>query len=82
MSINPTDIKFSIKAAKAIKDKGISIETGSEEEINSLSLEINSKFGEQLEIIKHKLRKTIIIYNISEEITTEIVVTIIKTQNP
>jgi len=35
-----------------------------------------------LEIIKHKLRKPrIIIYNVSEEITTENVVTIIKAQN-
>jgi hypothetical protein len=41
---------------KATKDKGIIIETGSEEEINSLSLEINSKLGERLEIIKHKLK--------------------------
>jgi len=44
---------------------------------------MNSKFGERLEIIKHKLRKPrIIIYNVSEEITTENVVTIIKAQNP
>jgi hypothetical protein len=80
---NPTDIKVGITAIKATKDKGILIETGSEEEINSLSLEINSKFGEQLEIIKHKLRKPrIIIYNVSEEITTENVAAIIKAQNP
>jgi len=71
-NINPTDIKVGIKAVKPIKDRGILIETGSEEEINSLSSEINSKFGEQLEIIKHKSRKPrIILYNVSEEITTE-----------
>jgi hypothetical protein len=36
-----------------------------------------------LEIIKHKLRKPrIIIYNVSEKITTENVLTIIKAQNP
>ena len=41
------------------------------------------KFGEWLEIIKHKLRKPrIIIYNVSEEITTENVAAIIKAQNP
>jgi len=60
-NINPTDIKVGNKAVKAIKDRGILIERGSEEEIDSLSSEINSKFGEQLEIIKHKLRKPIII---------------------
>jgi len=77
------DTKVSIKAVKAIKDMGILIETGSEKEITSLSLEINSKFGEWLEIIKHKLRKPrIIIQNVSEEITTGNVVTIIKAQNP
>jgi hypothetical protein len=83
MNVNPTDIKVGIKAIKATKVKGILIETGSEEEINSLSLEINSKFGEGLEIIKHKLRKPrIIMYNVSKEITTENVVAIINAQNP
>jgi hypothetical protein len=82
-NINPTDIKVGIKAIIPTKDKGILIETGSEEKINSLSLEINSKLGERLEIIKHKLRKPrIIIYNVSEEITTENAAAIIKAQNP
>ena len=82
-NINPTDIKVSIKAVKTISDRGILIETGSEEEINSLSSEISTKFGDQLEIIKHKLRKLrLIIYNVSEEITTENVAAIIKAQNP
>ena len=81
--INPTDIKVGIKVVKSLRDRGIIIETGSEEEINTLSSEINTKLGERMEIIKHKLRKPRpIIYNVSEEISTENIVVIIKPQNP
>jgi hypothetical protein len=56
---------------------------GSEEERNTLSSEIVNKLWEQLEVIQHKLRKSrLIIYNVPNEITTENVVAIIKTQNP
>jgi small-conductance mechanosensitive channel len=48
--INPTDIKVGIKAFKTMGDRGIVIETGSEEEINSLSSAIRAKFGEQLKL--------------------------------
>jgi hypothetical protein len=83
MNINPTDIKVGIKAVKTFRERGILIETGSEEERNTLSKEISNKLGEQLEVINHKLRKPrLIIYNVSEEITTENVVEIIKAQNP
>jgi hypothetical protein len=82
-NIIPTDIKVGIKAVKTLRDRGIIIERCSEEEINSLSSEINTKLGEQLEIIKHKLgNPRLIIYNVSEEITTENVAAIIKVQNP
>jgi hypothetical protein len=82
-NINPTDIKVGIKAVKILRNRGIIIEADSEEGINSLSSEINTKLGERLEIIKHKLRKPrLIIYNISEEVTPENVVAIIKAQNP
>jgi len=82
MNINPTDIRVGIKAVKTTRDRGI-IETGSEEESNTLSSEISSKLGERLEIIKHKLRKPrVIIYNVSEEITPENVVAVIKAKNP
>jgi hypothetical protein len=81
--INPTDIKVGIKTLKTLRDGRIIIETGSEEEINTLSSAISTKCGEQLEIIKHKLRKPrLIIYNVSEEITIENAATIIKAQNP
>jgi hypothetical protein len=80
--INPTDIKVGIQAVKTLSDRGIIIETGSEEEINTLSSEINTKLKKRLEIIKHELRKPrLIIYNVLEEISTENVVGIIKTQN-
>ena len=81
--INPTNIKVGIKTFKTLRDGRIIIETGSEEEINSLSSAISAKCGEQLDIIKHKLRKPkIIIYNTPEEVTIENATTIIKTQNP
>ena len=68
--INPTDIKVGIKTLKTLRDGRIIIETGSEEEINTLSSAISTKCGEQLEVIKHKLRKPrLIIFNVSGEIT-------------
>jgi hypothetical protein len=81
--IKPTDIKVGIKTFKTLRVGRIIIETGSEEEINSLSSAINTKCGELLETIKHQLRKArIITYNAPEEITTENVIDIMKAQNP
>ena len=61
--MNQTDIKVGIKTFKTLRDGRIIIERRSEEEINSLSSAISTKCGEQLEIIKHQLRKPrIIIY--------------------
>jgi hypothetical protein len=68
--INPTDIKVGIKTLKTLRNGRTIIETGSEEDTNSLSSAIITKCGEQLEIIKHKLRKPrLIIYNVYVEIT-------------
>ena len=81
--INPTNIKVGIQAVRTLGDKGIQIETDSEEEINTLSTEISAKLGERLEIKKHTLRKPIIIiYNVTEEITTENITAIIQAHNP
>jgi hypothetical protein len=77
-NINSAEIKVGIKTLNTLWDGRIIIETGSEKEINSLSSAI-STCCEQLEIIKHKLRKPrLIIYNISEEITTGNAAAIIK----
>jgi len=74
--INPTDIK-------TLRDGRLVIETGNEKEINSLRSAISTKCGEELEIIKKKLRKPrLIICNFSDEITIEKVTIIIKAQNP
>jgi hypothetical protein len=54
--INPTEIKVGIKTLKTLWDRRIIIETCSEEKIKFLSLAISTKCGEQLEIIKHKIR--------------------------
>ena len=83
MNISLTDIRGGIKAVKAIRVKGILVETGSEEGRNTLSSEIINKLGKRLKVIQHKLRKPrLIIYNVPNEITTENVVAIIKTENP
>ena len=82
-TINPTAIKVGIKAVRTIRDRGLQIETGSLEEVNTLSTEITNKLGSSLEIFQHKLRKPrIIIYNVPEDITPEILGTTIRTQNP
>jgi hypothetical protein len=81
--INPTAIKVGIRAVKSIRDKGLFIETDSEEERNILSTEISNKLGETLDSIQHKLRKPrIIIYSVPEEITVENVGKVISAQNP
>jgi len=80
-NINPTDIKVGIKTPKTLRYGRILVETCSEEEINSLNRAINTKCGEQLEIMKHKLWKPrLIIYNVPEEITIGNVTTVIKAQ--
>jgi len=43
--INPTDIEVGITTLKTLRDGRILIETCSEEEIKSLSLAINNKYG-------------------------------------
>jgi hypothetical protein len=81
-NINPTDINVGIKAIR-IREGRIITETGSEEEMNTLRSEIDSKLGERLEVIMHRLRKPrLIIYNVPEEITAQNVATIIRAQNP
>jgi hypothetical protein len=81
--INPTDIRVGIKAIRTLREGRIIIETGTEEEMNTLSMEIDIKLGERLEVTRHRLSKPrLIIYNVSEEITTQNVATIIKAQNP
>jgi hypothetical protein len=82
-NINSTDIKVGIKAIRTIREGRIIIETGSEGEMNTLRSEIDSKLGERLEVITHRLRKPrLIIYNVPEEITAQNVATIIRAQNP
>jgi hypothetical protein len=79
--INPTDIKVGIKAIRTFR--GRIIETGTEDEVNTLSTEIDNKLRERLEVTRHRLRKPrLIIYNGSEEITTQNTATIIKAQSP
>jgi hypothetical protein len=49
-NINPTEIKVGIKAIKTIRNKGLTIETGSEEELNihrRLTLDLESSWKSQ-----------------------------------
>jgi hypothetical protein len=81
--INPTDIEVGIKAIRTIREGRLIIETGSKEEMITLSSKIDNKLGERLEVSMHRLRKPrLIIFNVPEEITTQNVATIIKDQNP
>ena len=70
--INPTDIKVGIKAIRTIRDGQIQIETGSEEEMNTLKSEIDTKLGERLEVTTHRLKNPrLIVYDVPEEIPTK-----------
>jgi len=81
--IIPTVTKVGIKALKTLRDGRILIETCSEEEVKSLRRTINIKYGEELENLKHNLRKPrLIIYNVPEEITIAKVTNVIKARNP
>lgn len=81
--INPTDIKVGIKAIKTIRDRGILIETGSEDEMHKLTSEINTRLGDRLEATKHRLRKPrMIIFNVPTESTIQNIAATIINQNP
>jgi len=71
-NINPTDVKVGITAIRTIRERRMLIETGSEEEMNKINSEIETKLGERVEVTMHRLRKPrLIIYNVPEEIKTQ-----------
>ena len=81
--INPTEIKFGIKAVKTFSDRCLIIETESEEESNIVYTEIRNKLGENVDINLNKLRKPrIIIYSVPQETTVANIGVTIMAQNP
>jgi hypothetical protein len=72
-----------IKAIKALRNGRVQIETGSKEEIEILTQDINEKCGQNLEAHVHKLRNPrLVIYNIPDDISTNNVEETILVQNP
>ena len=72
-----------IKAIKALRNGRVQIETGSKEEIEILTQDINEKCGQNLEAQVHKLRNPrLVIYNIPDDISTNNVEETILSQNP
>ena len=68
-TINSTKIKVGMKAIKALRNGRVQIETGSKEEIERLTKDINEKCGKNLEAQVHKLRNLrLVIYNIPDDI--------------
>jgi len=66
--INPTDIKVGINSLNIFRDGRVQIETGSSEEIETLTKDINDKCGDKLEVNVHKLRNPrLVIHNIPED---------------
>jgi hypothetical protein len=69
--INPTEIKVGINSLKPLRDGRVLIETGSKEQVEILTRDINEKCGEKL-VANIRLRNPrLVIYNIPEDIYTE-----------
>jgi len=69
-------MKVGVKALKTLKVGRILIEACGEEVLNTLGRAINTKFGENLEILEHNLRKPrLIFYKVPKDVSTDIVTT-------
>jgi len=72
-----------INSLKVLTDRMVQIETGSKEEIEILTRDINDKCGDKLEVNIHKLRNPRqVIYNIPETISTRNIEETLLAQNP
>ena len=82
-AINPTIIKVGIKSIKSLRNGRVQIETGSKEEVEKLTKDINDKCGQSLQAQAHRRRNPrLVIYNIPEDISTNNAEEIILGQNP
>jgi hypothetical protein len=81
--IKPTEIRVGINSLKARRNGSIQIETGSKEEIEILTKDINEKCEGKLEAKVHTLRKPkLVIYNIPEDISVQNIEETMQAQNP
>ncbi|PSN32786.1 hypothetical protein C0J52_25742 [Blattella germanica] len=81
--INPTEIKVGIKTFKSLKDGRVLIETGSKDEVQTLSTKINAHCGKELDVRVPALRKPrIVIYNTPQDVTIDNAEETILNQNP
>jgi hypothetical protein len=82
-AVNPTIIKVGIKSIKSLRNGRVQIETGSKEEVEKLTKDINEKCGQSLQAQVHRRRNPrLVIYNIPEDISTNNAEEIILGQNP
>jgi hypothetical protein len=81
--INPTEIKVEISSLKTLRNGKVQIETSSNEEVETLTRNINDRCGKELEANAHKMRNPVLVlYNIPEEISTQNIEEIMIAQNP
>jgi len=81
-NINPGEIKVGVKTFKSC-NRVVKIETNSKQVIEALDQEIRAKFGDELEVRVHTRRKPrLIIINVPEGISTNIIEDTIIRQNP
>ncbi|PSN39673.1 hypothetical protein C0J52_14421 [Blattella germanica] len=82
-NINPTEIKIGINIFKSLKDGRVLIEAPTKEVINVLSEEINAKCGNELEVhVPTLFKPRLVIRNVPEDVTVEIIELTILAQNP
>jgi recombinational DNA repair protein RecR len=81
--INPTEIKVGIRTIKTLRDGRVQIETGTNQEAETLTNRIRDKLGDKMETNIQRPRKPRLkIHNIPEEISTDNIEDFIIAQNP
>ena len=81
--IKPAEIKVGINSLKTLRNGTIRIETGSKEDIDILTKDINEKCEGILEAKLHTLRRPkLVIYNVPEDISVQNIEETMQAQNP
>jgi hypothetical protein len=81
--INPTEIKVGIRSIKTLRDGRVQIETGTNQEAETLTNSIRDKLGDKMDTNIQRPRKPRLkINNIPEEISTDNIEDSIIAQNP
>jgi hypothetical protein len=81
--IKPTEIRVGINSFKTLKNGRIQIETGSKEEIETLTKDINEKCEGTLQANSLTLRRPkLVFYNVPEDISVQNIEETMQAQNP